>query len=69
MGQLTHIQQELAEHLLLPSHHLVDAGYIRALNVVESRNLHLVGPVDTDHQMALSPRGDTSPIVEIVCLL
>lgn len=53
VGQLEPIQEALAEHGLLPAGHLVDAGYTRARNVVESRQRHqvdLVGPVDEDHQ-------------------
>jgi transposase len=64
VGQLAHIQQDLAEYTLLPSHHLVDAGYVRAQHVVESRTLYaieLVGPVDTDHQwQARIPDGYTT---------
>jgi transposase len=51
--QLASIQDALAQRGLLPAEHLVDAGYVRARNLVESRDLHhidLVGPVDTDHQ-------------------
>lgn len=51
--QLPLIQDALAQRGLLPAQHLVDAGYVRAGNVVQSRELHqidLVGPVDTDHQ-------------------
>jgi transposase len=52
-GQLEPIQEALAARALLPAEHLVDAGYTRARNVVESRQRHhidLVGPVDEDHQ-------------------
>jgi transposase len=51
--QLSLIHDALARRALLPTKHLVDAGYVRARNVVESREQHqidLVGPVDTDHQ-------------------
>jgi transposase len=53
VAQLIPIQDALGEHELLPAEHLVDAGYMRARNVVVSRQRHhidLVGPVDTDHQ-------------------
>jgi transposase len=53
VAQLLPIQDALAQRGLLPTEHLVDAGYVRARNVVESRERHqidLVGPVDTDHQ-------------------
>jgi transposase len=53
VAQLLPIQDALAERALLPAKHLVDAGYVRARNVVVSRQRHqidLVGPVDTDHQ-------------------
>lgn len=53
LGQLASIQQALAVRDLVPSEHLVDAGYTRARNVVESREQHqidLVGPLDDDHQ-------------------
>jgi transposase len=51
--QLPLIHDALAQRALIPTTHLVDAGYISARNVVESREQHhidLVGPVDTDHQ-------------------
>ena len=51
--QLPLIQDALAQRALLPAQPLVDAGYVRAGNVVQSREHHqiaLVGPVDTDHQ-------------------
>jgi transposase len=51
--QLPLIQDALAQRGLLPAQQLVDAGYVRAGHVVQSRERHqitLVGPVDTDHQ-------------------
>lgn len=53
VAQVLPIQQALAQCGLLPSEHLVDAGYVRAKNILHSRQQHhidLVGPVDTDHQ-------------------
>lgn len=53
VAQLLPIQEALAAHNLLPAEHLVDAGYVRARNVLASLQRHqidLVGPVDTDHQ-------------------
>jgi hypothetical protein len=53
VAQLARIQDALAARLLLPSEHLVDAAYVRALNLVQSREryqIDLVGPVDTDHR-------------------
>ncbi len=52
VAQLLPIQAALARRQLLPAHHLVDAGYVRASNVLLSRRRHqidLVGPVDTNH--------------------
>lgn len=51
--QLPLIQDALAQRGLLPAQQLVDAGYVRAGNVVQSREQHqieVVGPVDADHQ-------------------
>jgi hypothetical protein len=51
--QLRLIQDGLAQRGRLPAQQLVDAGSVRAGNVVQSRELHqlaVVGPVDTDHQ-------------------
>ena len=45
------IQAELADKELLPQQHLVDAGYISAKRILESRDRHaidLVGPVHVD---------------------
>ena len=53
LGQLARIQQSLADQDLLPSEHLVDAGYTRASNSVASREQHqidLLGPADEDHR-------------------
>ncbi|MCL5109338.1 MAG: transposase [Chloroflexi bacterium] len=51
--QLDSIQRDLAKADLLPAQHLVDAGYVRALNLVTSRTKHqvdLIGPTSEDHQ-------------------
>ncbi len=51
--QLAAIQDRLAQTQPLPKEHLVDAGYIRAENIVSSRNKHdidLVGRVYLDRQ-------------------
>jgi transposase len=51
--QLAAIHRGLAESDLLPREHLVDAGYVRAPNLVDSRQDHridLVGPIYEDHQ-------------------
>jgi transposase len=48
---LTAIQAELARKHLLPQQHLVDAGYISAKRILESRDQHaieLIGPVHVD---------------------
>jgi transposase len=53
VAQLLPIQDALAQRHLLPAQQFVDAGYVRAANVIQSRQKHqidLVGPVDTDHQ-------------------
>ena len=53
VAQLLPIQAALAARHLLPAEHLVDAGYVRADNVIQRQHKHqieLVGPVDTDHQ-------------------
>jgi transposase len=45
------IQAELADKHLLPQQHLVDAGYISAKRILESRDRHkveLIGPVHVD---------------------
>ncbi len=51
--QLAAIQDELARIDLVPDEHLVDAGYVRAANLVRSRSEHqinLVGPIYEDRQ-------------------
>jgi transposase len=51
--QLAAIHHGLARSDLLPAEHLVDAGYVRAANLVASRADHrvdLVGPMYEDHQ-------------------
>jgi transposase len=53
VGQLAAIQDALARRALLPDEQLVDAGYVRARNLLSSRDRHgidLIGPVDDDHQ-------------------
>jgi transposase len=45
------IQAELADKHLLPQQHLVDAGYISAKRILDSRDVHhidLIGPVHVD---------------------
>ncbi len=51
--QLPAIQQDLAGAKRLPADHLVDAGYIRARNLVTSRQdyqIDLIGPIYADRQ-------------------
>lgn len=51
--QLAAIHQGLAESDLLPTEHLVDAGYVRAPNLVDSQldhQIELIGPIYEDHQ-------------------
>jgi transposase len=51
--QLAPIQEGLAGKGLLPAQHLVDAGYVRGRNLVDSRDRHgidLIGPIAEDHQ-------------------
>jgi transposase len=51
--QLVAIHQGLSRVELVPAEHLVDAGYVRAPNLVSSRIDHqidLVGPIYEDHQ-------------------
>jgi transposase len=53
VAQLAAIQDALVQRALLPAEHLVDAGYMRARNVLLSRQRHdveLIGPVDEEHQ-------------------
>jgi transposase len=52
VAQRIPIQEALSARDLLPAQQLVDAGTMRARNVLASRDQHqidLVGPVDTDH--------------------
>lgn len=52
VNQLPAIEDALADHGLLPSEHLVDAGYVRARNILASQQRHaidLIGPVDAVH--------------------
>ena len=51
--QLAAVHEGLAERDLLPGEHLVDAGYVRGLNLVASQQGHqidLIGPIYEDHQ-------------------
>jgi transposase len=51
--QLAVIHASLAQSELLPAQHLVDAGYVRAQNLVEAREhyqVDVVGPIPADHQ-------------------
>lgn len=53
VGALAPIQSDLARNDLLPAQQLVDAGYVRASSVVDSRKKHqvdLIGPMYVDHQ-------------------
>lgn len=53
VNRIAPIHEALARAGLLPAQHLVDAGYMRARNIVESRDNHgvdLLGPVAADHQ-------------------
>ncbi len=57
--QLAAIQAGLARVDLLPAQHLVDAGYVRARNLVASHEDHqidLVGPIYDDHQWQAKAR-------------
>ena len=50
---LATIHHGLAQSELLPAQHLVDAGYVRAHNLVEAREhyqVDVVGPIPADHQ-------------------
>jgi transposase len=52
-AQVASIQQDLAHKALLPSHQLVDAGYVGGRTLVRSRDRHqidLLGPIGDDHQ-------------------
>jgi len=60
VNRIAPIQAALARAALLPAQHLVDAGYMRARNIVESRNQYevdLLGPVATDHQWQTKTEG------------
>ncbi len=51
--QLGAIHQDLANGELLPAQQLVDAGYLRACNLLNGREQHqvdVVGPIPNDHQ-------------------
>jgi transposase len=51
--QLAAIHADLACSELLPAQHLVDAGYVRARNLLAGRQQHqveLIGPIPADHQ-------------------
>jgi transposase len=53
LEQLAAIQGRLADIELLPAEQLVDAGYVRAQNLIASQRDHqidLVGPLPADHQ-------------------
>jgi transposase len=59
--QLATIHQGLAKSELLPAQHLVDAGYVRAQNLVEAREHHqvdVVGPIPADHQWQAKAKTD-----------
>jgi transposase len=48
---LPKIQEQLSQAELLPDKHLVDAGYIEASNLVESRreyDIELIGPAQSN---------------------
>jgi transposase len=51
--QLAVIHAGLAQRQLLPAQHLVDAGYVRARNLVDAREYYqvdVIGPIPADHQ-------------------
>jgi len=51
--QLAAIHAALAQSELLPAEHLVDAGYVRARNLLEAREqyqVEVIGPIPADHQ-------------------
>jgi transposase len=51
--QLASIHAALAKSEVLPAQHLVDAGYVRARNLVEGREQYqvdVIGPIPADHQ-------------------
>lgn len=60
VNRIAPIHEALAHADLLPAQHLVDAGYMRARNIVESQTRHavdLLGPVATDHQWQAKTEG------------
>src|SRR5262249_38356995 len=51
-GVLSEVHADLAEKALLPNHHLVDAGYVTAINLVKAQagyGVDLVGPTLKTH--------------------
>jgi transposase len=51
--QLAAIHEGLTQSALLPAQHLVDAGYVRARNLLEAREhyqVEVIGPIPADHQ-------------------
>jgi transposase len=51
--QLAAIHEGMAQSALLPAQHLVDAGYVRARNLVAAREhyqVEVIGPIPADHQ-------------------
>jgi hypothetical protein len=57
-GSLTAIHVGLAEKDLLPDHHLVDAGYVTAPNLVKTQSGYGVDLVGPTRKHALVPGGD-----------
>ena len=56
MAELAAIHQGLARVDLLPGQHLVDTGYVRARNLLDSQqhyHIDLLGPTPADHQWQL----------------
>jgi transposase len=57
--QLAAIHEGLAPGALLPGQQLVDAGYVRARNLVEAREhyqVEVIGPIPADHQWQAKAR-------------
>ena len=51
--QLAAIHEGLAQSALVPAQHLVDAGYVRARNLLDAREqyqVEVIGPMPADHQ-------------------
>jgi transposase len=51
--QLAAIHEGLAQRALLPAQHLVDAGYVRARNLLDAHGqyqVEVIGPIPADHQ-------------------